>query len=92
MAGTLKKSKDDYHLKVILRKRKPSFAWVATVLNAPKIPSASPLGDEEAELPQFAMNLGSSPVGVLFCMRRISTLNLFADLRSAAARPGAPAQ
>ena len=80
----------DDHLAMILEKRKPAFARVAAAPNPSQIAGHGPFRDDEAELLQFSVDLGGSPVRVLFGQATDQTPDLLGDLRPAAARPGSP--
>jgi hypothetical protein len=50
------------HLALVLEKGQPAFAMVAPATNSPKIPGHTSFRDDEAELLQFSVDLGGSPV------------------------------
>ena len=52
------------HFAVILEKSQPPLTRIATPPQASPIPCHTPLGDDEAEFLQFAVDLGRSPVWV----------------------------
>src|SRR4030088_1813081 len=77
-------------LSVILQKRRPPFTRVASALNSTQIPGDSPLRDNEAELQHLAMDLGRSPVRILFRQASDQPLDFIADLGSAASPARSP--
>src|SRR5262245_36311901 len=88
--GDCEEVEGDDRLAVILEKGQPLFTGVATPPNTSQIPSHTPFGDNEAELQQFAVDLGRSPSGVFLRQATNQHTNLFGDLRSAVAPPRTP--
>jgi hypothetical protein len=78
------------HLALVLEKGQPAFAMVAPATNSPKIPGHTSFRDDEAELLQFAVDLGGSPVRVFFGQASDQTADFLGDLQPATARSRAP--
>jgi hypothetical protein len=78
------------HLAVILEKRKPALARIATAPDSSQIPSHAPFADDEAEFLQFPVDSGGSPVQVFFRQPPDQATDFIGDLGPAAARPGTP--
>src|SRR5688500_2365131 len=81
----------DNHLAVISEKRQPPLTRVTTALDTPKISGNGPFRDDEAEFQKLSVDLGCAPACILFRQASDQQTNLGGDLRSAAARAGAPA-
>jgi hypothetical protein len=80
---------DDYFA-MVLEKCPPPLPCITTPPDSPQIASDSPFRNREAELQQFGMDLGRSPIAILLRQASDQLTNLRGDLRSAAACPRAP--
>ena len=69
------------YLTMIGEKRKPALAWITVAAQSPYIPCNRTLGDLEAELEKFAMNLRCTPACVLHGHGPDQIPNLGANLR-----------
>ena len=85
------KVEGDYHLAVILQKGQPALSRGPAALSAAKIPGDGPFRNDEAELLEFSVDLGGTPIWVLFCQAPDKTADLLCDLRPATAGAGSPA-
>jgi hypothetical protein len=77
-------------LAVIPEESRPAPKGITAAPNSSQISGRTPFGDDEAEFLQFSVDLGGSPVRVLFRQAPDQNTNLVGDLRSAAAWPGSP--
>src|SRR5215467_10506410 len=80
----------DDRLAVVANKGQPPLGWITSALDRPQIACDGPLGEHEAELLQFAVDLRRAPIGVLLCQTPNQAPNLLADPRPAATRPRFP--
>ena len=55
-----------------------------------QVPRHGSFGNLEVELPKFSVDLGGSPIRVLFSQASDQNTNLIGDLRAATAWPGSP--
>ena len=78
------------HLAMVLKKREPALAWITAASNSSKITGHAPFRDDQAELLKFSVDLGGSPVRVLFRQPLDQDTDLGRDLWSTATRPGSP--
>src|SRR6202030_970825 len=72
------------HLAMISQECEPALGWIAPPANTLKIPSHSSFRDVEAELPQLAVDLRSTPVQILFRHAANQSANLSGSLRPTA--------
>ena len=79
------------HLTVIPQEGKPPPGRVATATNVAQAAGHGSFGDDEAELLQFAVDPGGSPIEVLCRHAPDERAHLLAGARPTAPRPGPPA-
>jgi hypothetical protein len=82
----------DDHLAMVPEKGEPTLGWITAATNSPEITGHASFGYDEAELLKFSMDLGGTPVWVLFCQAPDQIADFIGDLRPPAARAGPPAQ
>jgi hypothetical protein len=75
---------------MVLEKGQPGFARIATAPNSSQVSSHAPFENDEAGLLKFSVDLGGSPVQVLFRQASDQNPNLIGELRPATAWPGSP--
>jgi hypothetical protein len=80
----------DHRFPVILQKGQPLLPRITPTSDAPQVAGNSAFGNDQAELLQFAMELGCAPIRILLGQAPDQDANLFGDLRPAAAGPRAP--
>jgi hypothetical protein len=85
--GHGKEVEGDDHLAVVSEESEPAFGWIAPSPQTLQIPGDGALGDLEAELQKFPMDLRRSPTRILSRHAVDESPNLLAYLGSAAARP-----
>ena len=73
----------DDHLAMVLEKGQSAFSRVTPATNSPKIPGHTSFRDDETKLLKFSMDLGCSPVSVLFRQASSQTADFIGDLRTA---------
>src|SRR5271167_965893 len=69
---------------MISQECEPALGWIAPPSNTLKIPSHGSFRDVEAELPQLAVDLRSTPVQILFRHAANQSANLSGSLRPTA--------
>jgi len=79
------------HLTMVSEKGQPAFSRIAAAPQAVQISGDSALGDLEAELQRFPVDLRCPPVRILGRYAADESPNLLAHLRPTAARPRSPA-
>ena len=78
------------YLAMVLEKAQPTLARVAPATNSPKIPGHTSFRDDEAELLQFSVDLGGSPIRVFFGQASDQAADFIGNLRPPTARSRAP--
>jgi len=66
-------------LAVVVKKCQPFLARIPSALNPPQVAGDGPLGEQEAELLQFAVDLRRAPVGVLLRQAPNQSTNFLVD-------------
>ena len=90
--GTVKKSKATIiHITMVGEEGEPLFGRIAAAPQALQISGDSALGDFDAELQKFPVDLRCSPARIFSRHAANESPNLHAHLGSAAARPRSPA-
>jgi len=89
--GHGKEVEGDDHFTMVSEEGEPAFGGVAASPQALQISGDSALGDRDAELQKFPVNLGCSPVRIFSRHAANESPNLLAHLGAAAARPRSPA-
>src|SRR5712692_10709474 len=89
--GHGKEVEGDDHLAMVGEEREPASGGIAASPQALQISGDSALGDLEAELQQFPVDLRRPPVRILGRYAADESPNLLAHLRPTAARPRSPA-
>jgi hypothetical protein len=79
------------NLAMILQKGQPLLIRIAAVHDTPEIAGDGPLGDGETELLQFGVDLGRTPIGILFGQAGDQVPKFLGNSGSASTRSGAPA-
>ncbi len=78
------------HLPVIRQEGPPTLSRVTATANTPQVASDGPFANDEAELLEFAVDLGCAPTGILLRQTADQGTGFSSCLRSAATRSGSP--
>ena len=78
------------HLTVILQKGQPLLIRVSAAYDATQIAGHGPFGDDKSKLLQFRVDLGSTPIGILFGQPGDQIPDFLSDPRPTARRSGTP--
>ena len=94
LRGRVSRCVEVQHLASPMFAHQEAFASFTTAANSPKIPGYAPFRDDQAELLKLSVDLGGSPVWVLFRQASDQTADLPGHLRPArgTTRPPAPVQ
>ena len=78
------------HFAVIRQESPPTLTCIATVVETTQVAGDGSFRDNEPQLPEFAVDLGRTPAGILPRQAADQRTDLSGRFRSAAARSGSP--